>query len=196
MNEPLVTCICPTMPGRESWLLKAIDCFESQTYCKRELLTDPDAGTIGEKRNRLCEAARGEIILHWDDDDWSAPGRIADQVRRLMDSGKAVTGYNVMRFTDGSRWWKNSNQSRLAFGTSLCYRRGWWASHRFPEIQLGEDSFFLNAARRENQLIAVDAGDLMYATNHAGNTSKRTIGQGWELVDPPAYFQGQLGSGL
>jgi glycosyltransferase involved in cell wall biosynthesis len=50
--------------------------------------------SIGAKRNLGCEAARGEIIAHWDDDDYSAPGRLEDQVRRILTSGKAVTGYN------------------------------------------------------------------------------------------------------
>lgn len=48
MNDFLVTCICPTMPGRDSRLLTAIDYFEAQTYRSLELLVDPDAGTIGE----------------------------------------------------------------------------------------------------------------------------------------------------
>jgi hypothetical protein len=26
-----------------------------------------------EKRNRAASEAHGEMIIHWDDDDWSAP---------------------------------------------------------------------------------------------------------------------------
>ena len=38
---------------------------------------------LGDKRNRLCELARGEIIVHWDDDDWHGRDRIARQVAAL-----------------------------------------------------------------------------------------------------------------
>ena len=37
----------------------------------------PARRTIGAKRNLACEQARGEIIAHWDDDDWYAPDRLA-----------------------------------------------------------------------------------------------------------------------
>lgn len=209
-----VTCIMPTMPSRREWLPKAIECFRLQTYADRELVIVAEGGleftrfivallaraevaativicregeSLGEKRNIASRQATGDVIAHWDDDDWSAPGRLGDQVQRLEESGKAVTGYSIMRFTDGVQWWRNvNNPSLFAFGTSLCYRRAWWASHPFPAIPLGEDAVFVNAAAREKQLIAVDAGDLMYATNHPGNTSKRTIGNGWDRVDPPA----------
>ena len=38
---------------------------------------------LGDKRNRLCELARGEIIAHWDDDDWQAAQRLTYQVHSL-----------------------------------------------------------------------------------------------------------------
>ncbi len=178
----LVSCICPTMASRREWLPKAIACFDSQTIEEKELIVvddSPSARTLGDKRNLACARAKGEFIAHLDDDDWSAPGRLADQIALLVGTGKAVTGYHSMRFTDGSRWWKNVNTSRFAFGTSLVYRRDWWQAHPFPSLQIGEDAHFVNAAAREKQLIAVDAGDLMYATNHPGNTSRRHIGEGW-----------------
>ena len=36
--------------------------------------------TVGEKRNFGVSRACGEIITHFDDDDWSAPARLADQI--------------------------------------------------------------------------------------------------------------------
>jgi hypothetical protein len=38
----------------------------------------------GEKRNRAAAEARGEIIVHWDDDDWSARWRLRYQVEELV----------------------------------------------------------------------------------------------------------------
>jgi len=39
--------------------------------------------SIGSKRNLCCSMARGEFILHFDDDDWSAPGRMAHQISTI-----------------------------------------------------------------------------------------------------------------
>jgi glycosyltransferase involved in cell wall biosynthesis len=66
----------------------------------------PGRPTIGAKRNIGVEAATGEVVAHFDDDDWSAPGRLEEQVRRLVSSGASVSGFRSMKFTDGLRWWK------------------------------------------------------------------------------------------
>jgi hypothetical protein len=115
------------------------------------------------------------VIAHWDDDDWSAPGRLADQLERLRGTGKAVTGYSVIKFTDGQRWWLYPGLPEYAVGTSLCYRRDWWLGHRFPCLQVGEDNQFVFEARTARQIAVVDGTDMMYATVHAGNTSPRDL---------------------
>lgn len=140
---------------------------------------------IGAKRNFGCEQAAGEIVCHWDDDDWSGPGRIADQVERLLSTGKSVTGYHSIRFTDGVRSWMYRGVPRglYAVGTSLCYRRDWWMENRFQAIPKGEDNQFCDRARERGVIVSVDAGDLMYATVHSENTSPRElVGDNWRLI--------------
>lgn len=182
---------------------KAIQCFQAQRYRRKELLIladgedvrdlVPDADNIrllhinscpelGDKRNFGCEQARGEVVIHWDDDDWSAPERVADQIGRMQETGKAVTGYHSMRFTDGTRWWKYIGTVNYSLGTSLCYRREYWSANRFPPLRVGEDNKFVSAAWSDGQLATADAGDLMYATIHPGNTSPRTLGDNWKLI--------------
>jgi hypothetical protein len=157
----------------------------AQDYRDLDWLVDPGPGTVGEKRNRLCAIAKGEFIAHFDDDDFSAPGRITDQLDRLTASGLAVTGYNMMAFTDGKRWWKNIDApSRLAFGATLVYRRDWWQAHPFPALNQGEDTVFMDEAQKIGQLITADAGELMFGRNHSGNVSGRTC-EGWNRIDPP-----------
>src|ERR1039457_5483020 len=41
-----------------------------------------------------------DVIIHFDDDDWSAPTRISDQVKLLVESGKQAVGYREMLFAD------------------------------------------------------------------------------------------------
>lgn len=176
---------------------QAIQCYQDQSYPHRELLIVSDGidvrdllpldrsirlihieegRPIGEKRNFGVSRARGQIIAHWDDDDWSAPQRLSDQIERLEHSGKAVTGYHSMRFTDGERWWQyRADSDKYAIGTSLCFRRSWWEANPFPRIQIGEDSEFSERAAVSGELIAVDAGKLMHATIHPGNSSPRLL---------------------
>jgi glycosyltransferase involved in cell wall biosynthesis len=190
-----VTALCITR-NRRQWLPKAIACFLSQTYHYREMLIIADGEDvkdlvpdddrirliqlegsmrIGEKRNYGCERAHGDVIAHWDDDDYSAPDRLKDQIARLTSSGKACTGYRTMRFTDGTHSWMYEGVPLYAVGTSLCYRRDWWASNPFLSKQVGEDGEFLKAAAAAKQIEVADAGNLMYATIHQGNTSPRDV---------------------
>jgi glycosyltransferase involved in cell wall biosynthesis len=138
--------------------------------------------TVGEKRNFGCEQVDSDVVCHWDDDDYSAPGRLADQLQRLRESGKAVTGYSAMRFTDGERWWQYRGEAGYVLGTSLCYRRNWWQAHPFQAKQVGEDNDFVYEAQSCRELAAADGNEFMYATNHAGNTSPRMIGDNWKLL--------------
>src|SRR5687768_12073418 len=46
----------------------------------------PPGQTLGAKRNLACHYAQGEIITHWDDDDWYAPHWLEYQVQALLTS--------------------------------------------------------------------------------------------------------------
>lgn len=216
--NPLVTCICVTR-NRRAWLPRAIECFLRQTYEPRELVIvwdgldiadlvpvadlrirsarSAEMQTIGLKRNQACEESFGDIIAHWDDDDHSEPLRLADQVARLAKSGKAVTGYHTMLFTDktpgdeaAASWWKYTGSAGFVMGTSLCYRRDWWAAHKFPDAQIGEDSAFVAAACGQRELAPEGDLRLMYATIHDLNTSRRRVAPGSWLAMPGFVWRG------
>lgn len=200
-----MTCLCLTR-NRRHWLPQAIRQFQEQTFPARELLIVADGEgvldlipddrrirlihlqgrhDIGTKRNFGCSRALGNIIAHWDDDDFSAAPRLEDQVARLQLSGKAVTGYRRMRFTDGVKWWQYTGAPNYVVGTSLCYRRDWWQDHPFPAKSVGEDGDFVMMAAQAGALdVAPDAGPLMHATIHDGNTSPRLLGgDNWKSCD-------------
>jgi glycosyltransferase involved in cell wall biosynthesis len=145
----LASCILPTY-NRRSFVAQAIDYFRRQDYPDRELIivddgTDPvedlashdptirylrlDARqTVGAKRNLACREARGEIILHWDDDDWMADWRISYQVRRLLESGAELCGLDRLDYCEpatGKAWEYvyPPGARRWVAGNTLCYRR-------------------------------------------------------------------------
>lgn len=197
-----MTALCLTR-NRRSWLPKAIHYFQQQTYRRTELLILADGEdvrdlvpddervrlihlaeqrSIGEKRNFGCSRAAGDVICHWDDDDWSAPGRIARQIEMLNGSGRSVVGFHSMRFTDGDNWWQYTGAKDYSLGTALCYRREWWQSTPFSPANVGEDNTMVYAAQHAGQIFSEDAGELMYATIHPENTSPRMIADNWKRL--------------
>lgn len=212
-----VTALCITRARRE-WLPQAIAGFLAQDYEHKELLVLADhpgdvAGlipddprirveacaaifrpcrTIGAKRNLGCSLIETDLIATFDDDDEYASTTLSDQVRRIEETGKAVTGYHSAKMTDRTNWWKYCGAPQFAFGSSLTFRREWWIRHPYPEVQVGEDNAFGSCAWSNGQLDTCDAaGDLeprrtdadhMIVNIHAGNTSKKIPHQNWRRL--------------
>ena len=204
-NQPLVSCIMPTF-NRRAFAGKAIEYFLRQDYPNRELIilddgsdaigdlvpTDPRIRymrldkkyTIGSKRNFACQEAAGEIIVHWDDDDWMAPNRIRYQVENLSKEQADICGLDNLYFFDPSaeKAWQyvypKTARQWLAGGT-LCYQKSSWKTNPFPEIKVGEDTRFVWNFRSK-RILALDDNRFYAALVHAGNTSpKRTGDNRW-----------------
>lgn len=189
-----VACVMPTQANRTRFWQQAIDAWTAQTYPHRrlliacedagalrrlpradgiELLQCPDLRTLGQKRNWLNDRAVGDFIAHWDDDDWSDPRRLEDQIGRLQATGKAVTGYRVMEFHGATEKWLYSGTPQFVLGTSLCYRREWWHRNQFEMKHIGEDNSFVMQAAAARQLAVADGRGMMIARDHDANTSPR-----------------------
>ncbi len=125
--------VCAVMlaNGRPEMVARAVKSFRAQTYERKRLLiwdttpivhgighTDLDAGiyhcdvptqgeSIGALRNKANGTVRdsqgGDLIVHWDSDDWSHPNRIAEQVALLQSSGAECVGYSEMMFWFNAR---------------------------------------------------------------------------------------------
>ena len=165
-----------------------------RALCRKDpvrLIEIESGHTIGEKRNFGCERAAGEFIAHWDDDDFSAPGRLADQFSRLQAAGKSVLRYSPMYFAQAPtaehavRWWMFQGSGISIIGSSLFFSKAWWSNHPFPAKQVGEDSDFGTAAARAGQLLTAEAGLLMAATIHPCNSSPRILSGYTRMPDFP-----------
>jgi hypothetical protein len=125
--------------------------------------------SIGSARNRANYFASQphigfhphDIIVHMDDDDWSHPYRIAEQVEFLQKSGADAVGYSTAVF------WREPTKDKCEYcpsvgqayfytaqfadypplGASLCYWRKAWERRPFPDVSLGEDFAWLNGVR-------------------------------------------------
>jgi hypothetical protein len=143
---------------------------------------------IGDKRNRMCALARGEIIVHWDDDDWHLPDRIARQVAALESSGAQICGLDRILFLaqDGGEAWEYvwGGRERWVYGASLAYRRSYWQSRNFPHLAVGEDTRWVMQAPAA-AVHAMAENDILVARVHPGNTSpKQTRGGYYHGRDP------------
>jgi glycosyltransferase involved in cell wall biosynthesis len=198
----LVSAIMPTA-DRGHLAPVAIRCFLEQTYTESELvivdngrvpLVVPEHPRIrylrhwtatklntGQMRNLACENANGEVIVHWDDDDWSAAGRIEYQLKTLLDSRKKVTGFHDILYyavpTDKTYHFV-CHQRPYASGTSQMYYKRWWLGHKFENRPVGEDSYFSAQANRERQLHSVDGNKMIVARAHSANTFVPPLGKG------------------
>src|SRR6185295_2329841 len=131
---------------------------------------------IGVKRNRLCELARGDVIVHWDDDDWMASRRVRYQVERLLAGHADVCGLDRPLFYDPAeqRAWQYVYPAGAApwvYGATLCYTKAFWQRSPFPAIGVGEDSRFVwaNVSKR---ILALDDPTFFVGIVHPGNTSR------------------------
>lgn len=195
----------PTANRRE-FVARAVDYFLRQDYEPRELLILDDGDdavadlmpadervryvrlneklTVGAKRNLACEQARGEIIAHWDDDDWHARRRLGYQVAELLRTGAQACGINRLLFYDvrDGRGWQYvypASQKLWLSGSTLCYRREFWAGNRFAPVNVGEDARFVWAARASQMSVLTDA-TFHVGIIHSENVSpKQTAGAYW-----------------
>lgn len=144
----------------------------------RYFFTDP-IGTIGAKRNYACNLAKGEVIMHWDDDDFYAPDWISKQVYYLTNSGADICGIEHIHFfspvTDtlwmGTEMNRNnpSNPNQWLSGATLAYKKSFWAGNPFKDLQTGEDDNFISKAG--TKIFAHDYIDGFVAILHPRNTT-------------------------
>jgi len=219
---PLVTAIMPTK-DRPDFALQAVGYFLAQDYRNTELIVLEDgtsslAGrlpddqrirhvvtgraqrSIGAMRNEACQLARGEIVAHWDDDDWYGPGRISRQVAAIGAGEADITALRDSIVFDLAAWrfWRlRPDLHRRLFvrdvhGGTLVYRRSVWEEKaRFPDRSLAEDAAFLEQAMgRGARLRALDAAGVFIYLRHGRNAWQFACGligdpAGWQSVPEP-----------
>jgi Glycosyl transferase family 2 len=191
MTLPLVSVIIPTMRGREMFLEKAVDMFNSQSYPNKEILIDGDAGTIGAKRNRLCARAQGEIVICMDDDDRYHSEWITYSVKFLMENNLAITGLKKLYFYDEDHhelfiYEYPDYATQWVSGATLCFAKAFWEKCNFPDIQIGEDAQFCAGRWNGSEVVIPTLLPHNYiagfcASIHVDNTSKRRTNTGlWQ----------------
>lgn len=195
---PPVSILTPTYNRRKflPWLMAHI---RAQTYprermewvvlddgtdCVRDLLMPVTAElnivyirsdtklNIGEKRNRLHAAARGEILVNMDDDDYYPPERVAHAVQTLLAKKVELAGStrNHLYFSDDDSIWEVGPYSRNhgTFGT-MAYTKRYAVKHVCdPTVVYAEEIGFTE--HYKTPLAQLDPLKTMLVICHSENT--------------------------
>src|SRR6516164_9576755 len=206
----MISCLMVTLDRLELAKL-AILSYAGQSYSARELvivsdgqeqfrsaLTDyaeslgiagvrliyPGAGawTLGALRNLSMEAARGEIICQWDDDDYSHPDRLAIQAHHMASEAAAASFFTdhlqyiepegFLSWIDWSIEGRNEGLMRLAPGTLMMHCD---ARFRYtecgPDARRGEDWMFMESLYASVRVAPLTGAGYLYLYRYHGRNT-------------------------
>lgn len=199
-NFPFVSVVTPTY-NRRRFIPYLIQCYDAQEYRKDRMewiilddgqdkvkdLFDEAAKkipniryialdekfTIGAKRNKLNEAAKGDIIVAMDDDDYYPPCRVGAAVtafkkNTMIDLAGASEIY--MYYSDIKTIYRLGpyNPKHATNGT-MAWRRSYAKTHRYDEtVTHAEERSFLDDY--SHPMIQLDPFKVMLVMSHTENT--------------------------
>ena len=194
--KPTVSVITPTY-NRRMFLPMLIHLYQEQTYPKdlRELIIlddspetnedlipkndksiryyyQKDKMTLGEKRNKLNELARGDVIICFDDDDYHFPERISYSITKLNSGNTLIAGSSKINvyycdIKEMHQYGPFSN-SHGTNGT-FAYRKEYVKKHQHDPTKNAQEepSFTNNFSEKMAQL---DPDKTIICISHSSNT--------------------------
>ena len=197
-TKPFVSILTPTY-NRRKFIPYLIACIKDQTYPKERMewvvfddgsdpvedLLSPEFRTmniqyirseeklsIGAKRNRLHLAARGEILVCMDDDDYYPPDRVNHAVMTLVSRKADLAGStrNHVFFPDDGTIWETGpyGPQHGTFGTMAFTKAYVLANHCDESRAFAEEIEFTR--KYSVPLVQLDPRKVMLVIAHDGNT--------------------------
>lgn len=196
MSREFVSVITPTY-NRRNFLPILIHLFKQQTYPAelRELVILDDSTTsnediipkddpsiryyysperivLGDKRNKLNELAKGDIIICFDDDDYHYPERISHSIFKLNSEKCNIAGCTILDifYTDIEKIYtfgpyKNNHGTNGTFA----YRREYIKEHKHdPTKHAQEEASFTN--NYSEKLVQLNKDKVIVCIAHDSNT--------------------------
>ncbi len=219
-----VSCIMPTR-NRRPFVPQAIKYFLRQDYSNKELVVVDDGDdavadliprsplfqyirlsarhSIGVKRNLGCEAAKGEILLTWDGDDWYSRDRITYQIQPLLAGRADVTGLGntLMLSLPAGEFWACSPSlydqmffQGITGGTLTFWRESWQQGAKFASSSLAEEVSVQRALMRQGATLEkLPNEDKFIYIRHGANAWRFVTGEfldrsGWSQVATPSFI--------
>ena len=197
-DHPLVSCLLVTA-NRAELCRRAVHCYLEQTYPNKELVVVDDGeqdltevlsvipseevnylklepspdNVLGHLRNVALDAAKGDYVAQWDDDDWYHPQRLERQIAVLEAGHDAVTLSSSLMHLDTGEFVDHPYFGFLPNGVpgTIVHRAD--KTVRYPELRRAEDTEYLDhwMARRYTKL---DEMHLFIRCFHGANTWEQT----------------------
>jgi len=127
--------------------------------------------SLGEKRNKLCQIATGNIIVFMDDDDFYPIDKVSECVKVLNKSNYEITGSSIMYvfYTKHNIIYKFGPYGRFhsTCGT-LAFKKSYFVKNKFPDVNKSEEKSFLNEYK--NPLIQMNPYKSILVIAHDHNT--------------------------
>jgi glycosyltransferase involved in cell wall biosynthesis len=127
---------------------------------------------LGYKRNLLASEAKGEILIHFDDDDYYPPSRVSHAVESLMKSDKLIAGSSLCHIYDTSlkKIFVSGpfGQNHATAGT-FAYNKEYIKNNKFNDEAIAQEEPFFTK-NFSNNLIQLDALKTILIIKHAKNT--------------------------
>jgi glycosyltransferase involved in cell wall biosynthesis len=154
----------------------------------RFVLVDGERQTLGRLRNISMEAAGGDVVCQWDDDDLSHPERLATQAAFMLEQNAAaclltdhlqfIEDQRILCWIDWTMGGAAKGTARLAPGTLMMLRDARDGRFRYPEhgpaARQGEDSALLESLHATLPVAHLSGVGQMYLYQYHGrNTFSR-----------------------
>ena len=188
--HPLISCICITN-NRTELLLRAIVCFDAQSYPNRELVISypkSDGNTkalinqilsiselrilpverdehlsIGTAKNQAIAQSKGEYICLWDDDDWYQIKRLAHQFNNMktLFSFREACVLTQILSYDSIKQEAYHIYNYNFAGTLLC-KKEILSEHPFLDTSIGEDAAIIQYLKSNHYLHYINDSSFLY----------------------------------
>lgn len=200
MSKPFVSVLTPTY-NRRRFIPALIECYKSQIYPKDKMewiilddgtdkvhdlfelhakdlpniryISLNEKQTIGAKRNRLNRAAKGEILVCMDDDDFYPPERVSHAVTKLVAQPRmdlAGSSELYMYFSSVKKILKlGPYHDKHATNGTMAYKSRYARIHYYDEtVTHAEERSFLEDY--EYPMLQLDPMKVMLVMSHSENT--------------------------
>jgi glycosyltransferase involved in cell wall biosynthesis len=199
-SRPFVSIVTPTY-NRRTFIPSLIKLYKAQTYPKDRMewiiiddgsdrvedlfaeaaktipnikyIAHDEKLLIGQKRNLLNDATKGDIIVAMDDDDYYPPERVSHVVQKFAQKPQvelAGSSEMLLFFTVDKKIFRIGPYSPThATNGTIAYRKSYLSSHRYNEIQThAEEKSFLDDYK--NPMIQLDPMKTILVMCHSDNT--------------------------
>lgn len=222
-----VSCICPTY-ARPRFVEQAIKLFLRQSWGQSELiiLDDSPEGQrasvqdskrvkiirlkdrtpMGEKHNIGLDAAQGDFIAHFDDDDWQSHDRLTRQLETLLLQDADLCGFptGLLLTCGDARFWRFDphygpriglvGNSVIDYGVpfmdgSAMVRRSVIGATRYPSMTTGQKVVFLHTIWKAGAKLVKMPNNGMYVyVRHDRNTWQYGRDRRLLPIERPIWF--------